>query len=134
MPANRSLKILAPMMTSPTTRPRYSATGRPSTSAVVVMIMGFSSGVLRSETIVRNVAQGKRTNGRTSPALDEAVEHFFRPGLLEIDGELVALDGGDGAVAEFQVKHPLAQSIGRGRTGGAGDQFAVDGQGSGTLA
>ena len=41
---------------------------------------------------------------------EKAVDDAFRAGLVEVDGELVALDGGDGAVAEFLVEDALADA------------------------
>src|SRR5687768_8327681 len=62
--------------------------------------------------------------------LHEAVEHLLPPGLLEINGELVALDRIDLAVAEFQVEDAFADPVGGAAAvvGGAGDEFALDGQ------
>jgi len=43
-----------------------------------------------------------------SNPLHEPVQHALLAGLVEIDGELVALDGDDVAVAEFQMKDAVA--------------------------
>ncbi len=43
-----------------------------------------------------------------SPRLDKTLQHHFAAGLVEIDGELVAVGGSDRAGAEFRVKHPRA--------------------------
>src|SRR3982075_2000109 len=59
----------------------------------------------------------------------EAVDHTLFAGLVERDGELVAVDGGDVAVAELLVKHALADREIGDRAGGLGDQLALDGEG-----
>src|SRR5687768_7544972 len=65
---------------------------------------------------------------RCLDGLDEAVEHLLLAGLVEVDGELVAFDGRDVAVAEFLVEHPVAELEGGGRVGnGFRDQLALDG-------
>src|SRR5262249_17250240 len=46
-------------------------------------------------------------------------------GLVEIDGELVAVHLGHRAVAEFFVEHALAQRIAR-HAGGGGDELAFE--------
>src|SRR6476661_3453321 len=43
-----------------------------------------------------------------SAPLDEAIHHLLAPGLVEIHGELVAVDLRDAAIAEFLVKHAHA--------------------------
>ena len=40
--------------------------------------------------------------------LDEAVDDVFFAGFFEVDGEFVAFDGGNGAVAEFVVEDAFA--------------------------
>lgn len=56
------------------------------------------------------------------------VQHAFLAGLVEVDGQLVAFDGRDVAIAEFLVEDAVADAEGRGLVGdGFGDQFAVDG-------
>ena len=45
-----------------------------------------------------------------SGRFDEAVQHLLRPGLLELDVELVAVDRDDAAVAELLVEHALADA------------------------
>ena len=86
------------------------------------------------ETICRRVnrrgqirgARVKRAEG--SNAGHEAVENALLAGLVEVDGQLVAVDRRDVAVAEFLVEHPVADGkeggLGRHRLG---DEFAVDG-------
>ena len=44
-----------------------------------------------------------------SSALTKLSSTFLRPACLELDFELVALDDGDGAVAELAVEHALAE-------------------------
>jgi hypothetical protein len=59
--------------------------------------------------------------------LHKPVQHPLLPGLVEIDGELVAFDGDDVAVAEFQVEDAVADREGRRGVGdGFGDEFALD--------
>src|SRR4030067_377765 len=57
------------------------------------------------EQCTRFVLTGK---GVFSHPLDEAVDHLFLPGLVEIDGELVAVDLHHMAIAELLVEdaHP----------------------------
>ena len=45
---------------------------------------------------------------KSSAALDEAVHHLLLPRLVEIDGELVAVDLGDAAIAELLMEHAHA--------------------------
>src|SRR5471032_588680 len=59
--------------------------------------------------------------------LDKTIDHLLLAGLLERDGELVAVDLHHLAVAEFLVKHAIAERELRGRAGGFRDQFALDG-------
>src|SRR5690606_1570379 len=66
-----------------------------------------------------------------SPLADEALQDLLGAGLLEIDGQLVALDLDHLAIAEFEVEHPLAQREVAGLAAQihrAGDQFPLDGQ------
>src|SRR5690606_7643341 len=59
---------------------------------------------------------------------DEAVEHALLAGLVEIDGQLVAVDAGDVAVAEFLVEDAVADLEGGGHVGHRlRHQLAVDG-------
>src|SRR6267142_2357680 len=58
--------------------------------------------------------------------LHETIDHFLLPGLLERDGELVAVDLHHVAVAEFLVKHAIVEREFRNRAGGFGDQLAFD--------
>src|SRR3954471_24694772 len=50
----------------------------------------------------------RRIGCESSHPLHEAVHHTLFSGLVERDGEFVAVDGGDVAVAELLVKHALA--------------------------
>ena len=43
-----------------------------------------------------------------SRPLHETIHHALLPRLVELDGELVAVDGGDVAVAEFLVEDAVA--------------------------
>src|SRR5262249_40600878 len=62
-----------------------------------------------------------------SHPLDKAIHHPLLPRLVELDGELVAVDGGDVAVAEFLVEDAVAdRELGDG-AGGFGDELAFDG-------
>src|SRR5215210_7973378 len=60
--------------------------------------------------------------------LHEAVEHHFPSCLVEVDGELVAVDGGDGAGAELLVEDALARGEAGLGAGRFGDQLALDQQ------
>ena len=64
-----------------------------------------------------------------SHPLHKAIHHALLPRLVEIDGQLVAVDGGNVAVAEFLVEDAVAEGEGRGGAGGFGDEFAFDGEG-----
>src|SRR6267378_2578273 len=69
-------------------------------------------------------------DARLNPSrpLDETVDDLLLAGLLEGDGEFVAVDLDDMAVAELLVKHAIVQRELRHRAGGFRDQFALDGQ------
>src|SRR5690242_10103246 len=62
-----------------------------------------------------------------SNALDEGVDHLLLPCLVEIDGELVAVDMGHPAIAEFLVEHAHADLEPHTFRGARRDQRAVDG-------
>src|SRR5262249_39848100 len=65
---------------------------------------------------------------RRSHPLHETIDHPLLPRLVELDGELVAVDGGDVAVAEFLVEDAVAdREVGDG-AGGFGDELAFDGE------
>jgi len=65
---------------------------------------------------------------RFSHPLDKTIHHALLARLVELDGELVAVDGGDVAVAEFLVKDAIAdRELGDG-AGGFGDELAFDGE------
>src|SRR5262249_40026457 len=49
-------------------------------------------------------------------AFDKRIDHPFFARLVEGDGELVAFDRDDVAVAEFLVEHALADAVRRGGT------------------
>src|SRR4051794_27606122 len=58
--------------------------------------------------------------------LRKTVEHHLPSRLVEVDGELVAVDGGDGAGAEFLVEAPLAEGEAGIAAGGFRHQLALD--------
>src|SRR5262249_47482215 len=62
------------------------------------------------------------------------VDHLLLAGLVEGDGELVAVDLHHMAVAEFLVKHAVVQCKFGYRAGGFGDQLALDGHGRALVA
>src|SRR6186997_418150 len=64
-----------------------------------------------------------------SNALDEGVDHLLLPCLVEIDGELVAVDMGHPAIAEFLVEHAHPNLKPGAFSGARRDQSAVDGDG-----
>ncbi len=56
-------------------------------------------------------AKSRMGYGRMWPLsnpLHKPVQHALLPGAVEVDGELVAFDGGDVAVAEFEVEDAAA--------------------------
>src|SRR5581483_2132315 len=63
-----------------------------------------------------------------SHPLHERIHHALFAGLVEGDGELVAVDGGDVAVAEFLVKDALADGESGAGAGRFGDELAFDHQ------
>src|SRR3984893_4312246 len=69
--------------------------------------------------------QNQAMCSHVSPRPDKTPQHHFAPSLVEIDGELVAVRGGDRAGAEFRVKHPRAFREGRTRAR-TRDQFSLD--------
>src|SRR5688500_9014621 len=85
--------------------------------------MSSSSG-MRSRCSVFQSSSDK-TLSSTRP-LHETIQHHLPPGLVEIDGELVAVDDRDGAGAEFLVEDSRARRIGGRRAGALGDELAVD--------
>jgi hypothetical protein len=72
-----------------------------------------------------NCGKGQRLRSRP---LHKTIHHALFAGLVEGDGELVAVDVDDVAVAEFLVEHAVADREGGGGAGGFGDQFAFDGE------
>src|SRR5437899_9316109 len=62
-----------------------------------------------------------------SHPLHETIDHLLLAGLLEGDGELVAVDLHHLAIAELLVKHPVVQRKLRNGAGGFRDQLAFDG-------
>src|SRR6266849_4242030 len=67
-----------------------------------------------------------RNCGRESHPLHVFVEHPLLAGLVEVHDQLVAVDGGDVAVAEFLVEDAVADREGGDRAGRLGDQLAFD--------
>src|SRR3974390_2960182 len=67
--------------------------------------------------------------GQPSYPLHKTINYALFAGLVEADGQLVAVDRGDVAVAELLVKHALAYDKACGRASRFGDQFAFYGQG-----
>src|SRR5438094_9920357 len=61
-----------------------------------------------------------------SRTLDVAIDHALLAGLVELDHELVAVDRGHVAVAEFLVEHAIADREGGDGAGRFGDQLALD--------
>src|SRR5687767_317841 len=61
-----------------------------------------------------------------SRPLDEAVEDAFLAGLVEVDGELVAVHPDDLAIAEFLVENALARGEGAGTLGIARHELALN--------
>src|SRR5687767_6995391 len=57
----------------------------------------------------------------------KAVQHPLLAGLVEVDGELVALHGDDLPVAELLVEHPLAARVAAAPACRGGDQLRLDG-------
>src|SRR5215475_1611745 len=68
----------------------------------------------------------KKAANRSS-ALDKGVDHLLLPCLVEIDGELVAVDVRHPAITEFLVEHPHADLKPCAFRGARCDQRAVDG-------
>src|SRR5437763_259795 len=67
-----------------------------------------------------SLASVPRVKGVPSPPsrpFDEAVDDALLARFVELDGELVAVDEGDVAVAEFLVEDALADRERRGRAG-----------------
>src|SRR4051795_6983483 len=66
---------------------------------------------------------------QASRPLHKTVHDLLLPRLVEGDGELVAVDPGDAAIAEFLVEDAIGEGEFRGRAGGFGHQLALDRQG-----
>src|SRR3954465_5589187 len=65
---------------------------------------------------------------QASRPLHKTVHDLLLPRLVEGDGELVAVDLGDAAIAEFLVEDAVGEGEFRGRAGGFGDELALDRQ------
>jgi hypothetical protein len=61
-----------------------------------------------SETFKKGYCLGSAVDFAASGLLDIIVEHPFLAGLVEIDGQFVAVDRCDIAIAEFDMKHTVA--------------------------
>src|SRR6202451_3152652 len=68
------------------------------------------------------------TPAKNSHPLHKTIHHPLLPGPIELDRQLVAVDGGDDAVAEFLVEDAVAERERGNRAGGFGDQLAFDGE------
>ena len=65
---------------------------------------------------------------RLSHPLHKTIHHALLAGLVELNRQLVAVDGGDVAVAEFLVEDAVAEGEGGDGAGRFGDQLALDGE------
>src|ERR1700683_5848451 len=74
------------------------------------------------------------TSDLGSHPLHKTVDHLFLAGLFERDGELVAVDLHHLAVAEFLVKHAIAERELRNGAGGFRDPCAFEGHGRALVA
>ena len=68
------------------------------------------------------------STAKTSHPLHKTIHHALFAGAVERDRQLVAVDGGDVAVAEFLVEDAVAQREGGDRTGRFRHQLAFDGE------
>jgi hypothetical protein len=68
-----------------------------------------------------------RTRSRSHP-LHKTIHYALLAGLVELNRQLVAVDGGDVAVAEFLVEDAVAEGEGGDGAGRLGDELAFDGQ------
>src|ERR1700732_4149635 len=75
---------------------------------------------------VQQIGTLRPLRNRSHP-LDKTIDHLFLAGLFERDGELVAVDLHDVAVAELLVEPRVVQPKLRWGAGGFGDQLAFDG-------
>src|SRR5262249_9697872 len=64
----------------------------------------------------------------SSHPLHKTIHHALLAGAVELNGQLVAVDRGDVAVAEFLMKDAVAEGKRRHRAGRFGDQLAFDGE------
>src|SRR5579883_1177393 len=87
----------------------------------------FQSPIAKAQNSARPWRRLTRKAGVSRPA-HEAVHHPLLAGLVERDGELIALDPDHVAVAEFLVKHAIADRKGRDRPGRFRHQLALDGE------
>ena len=70
-----------------------------------------------------------RKGSETSPARHEVVDHTLLPGVVEVDRQLVAVDSGHGALAEFLVEDTRARLESSPARRRRGDELAFDGEG-----
>src|SRR5262249_22327429 len=65
---------------------------------------------------------------RADHPLHKTIHHALLAGAVELNGQLVAVDRRDVAVAEFLMEDSVAERKRRHRAGRFGDQFAFDGE------
>src|SRR5690606_42127856 len=72
-----------------------------------------------------------------SALFDEALQHLLATGLFEVDGQLVAFDIGDGAIAELEMKDAFTHGEGGSVTpqiDRTGDQITLNSERAAALA
>ena len=57
---------------------------------------------------------------------DKIVEHHFSARFVEIDGQFIAIDGNDAAIAEFYMENPVSGAKSTAGPAGTGQHFALD--------
>src|SRR5689334_4595646 len=109
-PGGSEVALLGSRPTTPARTNRMGAAMSPATKATSIF-MGHSPS-RASIRLAKHAFQLVFDEGlvcRRSAAADEAVQNLLAPGVLEIDLELVALDGRDRAVAELAMEHALSE-------------------------
>ena len=81
-----------------------------------------------------NIGEGLRCGMSLSHPLHETIDDALLAGAVELDRQLVAVDGRDVAVAEFLVKDAVAEREGGDSTGRLRHQLALDGERQATRA
>src|SRR5215471_15952639 len=83
-----------------------------------------------TSTILRLVDMNpaKLSSDLFSHPFNKTIDHALLAGAVELDRQLVAVDRGDVAVAEFLMKDAVAEGKRRHRAGRFGDQLAFDGE------